>query len=249
MTTLTLAELVRETLETARRDLHTAMPGRVTTVRTGAGGIASVDVQPLIRTSHTDELGEEQSERLPVIPSVPIAWPGAGGFRLTFPIAAGDTGLLVFCEADLDTWKAVGGEVDPLMTERHGLAGAVFYPGLKDLSAPWPASTSDMRLGSHGGAEIAMSLAQVLLGGPLAVDAAVKGTTWRAAEAARHAGITSAYATLATAAVVWAGSPKLIADTNTFIAAINVFLGAAQSFWVSYESGASAYLSTKVKTE
>lgn len=112
-----------------------------------------VDVKPLLKESYRAENGEEIIESLPVITNVPVVFPGAGGFRLTFPVAVGDTVLLVFADRSIDSWLDQGGEASPLDERRHHLKDAIAIPGLHPNNAPWTdAGESVVTIGSDTGA-------------------------------------------------------------------------------------------------
>jgi hypothetical protein len=129
-------------------DVHTSIPGRVEKYDVDA---KTVDVKPMLRRVLRRADGSRVAEALPVIPSVPVRFPSAGGFYITFPIKAGDTGLIDLSETAIDRWRATGEDVDPADERRHGLSGATFEPGLRTIANPIAdASATDMRLGKDG---------------------------------------------------------------------------------------------------
>ena len=136
----TLQDLLARFRESLVSDLHTSLPGKV--VRYDAA-TQKADVQPLIKERYTDESGAMQARELPVIPAVPVQFPGAGGYRITFPVNVGDTGLIVFSEASLDKWLVSGGTVDPADDRRHDLTDAVFLPGLRDFGHALASAPTD----------------------------------------------------------------------------------------------------------
>jgi hypothetical protein len=139
-----LSEVLDLVRGSAVADVRVAMPGRV--VRWDAAK-QQVDVAPVIRNAYEDEDGVRQVEDMPVIPSVPVVFPGGGGFRVTFPIAVGDHVLLVFSDKSLDKWLAVGGNVDPGDDHLHNLSDAIAIPGLHDFAHPLstaPGNTIDI---------------------------------------------------------------------------------------------------------
>lgn len=142
-----LAELLSGHVSRSLSELHTAMPGRVERYdRT----TQTADVQPLVKRAVADEAGVESLESLPVVPSVPVVFPGAGDYAITFPIARGDTVLLVVASASLDRWLARGGEVDPDDERTHALSDAVAIPGLRarpDALGSVPSSALHVRGG------------------------------------------------------------------------------------------------------
>ena len=151
--TPTFSEALRAAIKAATDTLQVAIPGRVESY--DASKIA-VDVQPLIRRGYVDEEGARQVEDLPVVPDVPLVFPGAGANRITFPVSAGDTVLLIVCGFSIDKWLSDGGLVDPIDDRRHALIDAVAIPGLRAFKNPTAAGTAalaiegaDVRLGSH----------------------------------------------------------------------------------------------------
>lgn len=143
-----LPTVIREAISARLVDVHTAMPGRVESYD-AAGQTA--DVQPQLKRVVRSATGERTAEELPVIPSVPVGFPGGGGFFVSFPLAVGDTGLLIFSEYSIDRWRTQGEQVDPADERRHGLSGAIFVPGLKtQAGALADADATHMRLGADG---------------------------------------------------------------------------------------------------
>jgi hypothetical protein len=145
----TLSTVIRRAVEEAAADLHVAIPAPVERVDLTKG---LIDAKPLPK-DRVEIDGEEQVISVPVITNVPIVWPGAGGMRITFPIAIGDTVLLLFADRSLDLWLLHGGEVDPADPRRHALSDAVAIPGLRSFKAPWGGADSGaVTLGSENGA-------------------------------------------------------------------------------------------------
>jgi hypothetical protein len=142
-----LAEVIRTWIAGARADIHTALPAKVTRVDLAKG---LVDVKPLIKSGWENDDGDRVVEAVPVICDVPIAFPGAGGMRVTFPVTVDDTGLVLFSEASLDAWldAPAGNDVDPLDDRRHHLSDGIFLPGLRPASSPWTADASVLTIGA-----------------------------------------------------------------------------------------------------
>lgn len=136
----TLQDLLARFRSSLVADLHTALPGKI--VRYDAS-TQKADVQLLIKERYIDETGATQARELPVIPAVPVQFPGAGGYRITFPVANNDTGLVVFSEASLDKWLVSGGTVDPSDDRRHDITDAVFLPGLRDFGHALASAPTD----------------------------------------------------------------------------------------------------------
>ena len=159
-----------------RRSMWTALPGRVQSfdpVKQAA------DIEPLVHDTWEAEDGTNQTGPLPVIPSVPVCFPGSGGWRVTFPVAKGDTGLLVFCSRSIDRWLSEGGSVDPQDDRTHDLSDAVFVPGLTDFAHPIdPFKNDRMTIGKVGGTQIHLKPSGTQIGTDDAsqLDKAVIGT-------------------------------------------------------------------------
>ena len=166
---LQMAEALRRILDSQAAETHTALPG---IVRSYDASKQTADIEPaLLRPLPAlDEDSEDPRERLPIIPSVPIAWPRAGGFFLHFPLAPGDSVLLVFSELDMNAWRQSGAVSDPGMGQRHGLSGAVAIPGLYPRPNPiGSASGSYGRIGEDGGAFVEFRPGEIRAGGSAAV--------------------------------------------------------------------------------
>lgn len=145
-----LAEVVNLATETALETLYVSLPGRVTRYDAAT---QEADVQPIPRVRYTAESGEAVVEDLPVVPSVPVIFPGGGGFTVTFPISVGDTVLLVFSGASMDKWLTANTDdsLDPETHARHSLADAVAIPGLKNFRRPRSSAPTDhVRIGIDG---------------------------------------------------------------------------------------------------
>lgn len=145
--TPTLAEVMRAALDARLGDVHTAIPGKVTRYDASK---CLVDAAPLIRAPQVGEDGETTYEPLPVVPNVPILFPGSGAVRLTWPVQVGDTVLLVFSEASLERWLQFGGEVDPEDPRRFALSDAFAIPGLVPFASARAASTAAVVVDTDG---------------------------------------------------------------------------------------------------
>jgi hypothetical protein len=165
-----LADVVRAFVREGAADLHVSIPAKVVRVELAKG---LVDAQPLVK-----DVFDGEAVSVPVITNVPIVWPGAGGFRLTFPIAAGDVVLLVFSDRSLDLWLEKGGEVDPEDPRRHALSDAIAIPGLRSFKEPWSGAAADgVALGKDGGTQVKVKDGAIELGGdaqPAALGTSVR---------------------------------------------------------------------------
>jgi hypothetical protein len=134
--------------------LRVCLPGRVERYDATQ---RRADVKPLLKASYVDAAGARRADSLPVVPSVPVVFPGAGGFTLTFPVQPGDTVLLVFADESLDRWLARGGEVDPGEVRPHDLSNAVALVGLQDFAHALAAHADNVVLGKSDGARVELT--------------------------------------------------------------------------------------------
>lgn len=175
----TLAEVLRGAIDARLADLHTAIPARVEKYDAAT---QMVECKPLIKSSILGEDGKPITETLPVVVNVPVVFPGAGGFRLTFPIQPGDTVLLIFSEASIDEWLNDGAEVLPGDARRFNLSDAIAVPGLHPKSKSWTgASTNSVTIGKDGGPQLEITASEMKLNGsgpgmPAATPVAKEGS-------------------------------------------------------------------------
>lgn len=73
----------------------------------------------------------------PMLIRVPVLILNGGGAYTTYPIAQGDSCLVVFCDRDIDTWLELGNTQNPPNTDRmHDLSDAVALVGLYSVQKP-----------------------------------------------------------------------------------------------------------------
>lgn len=266
--TATLLQGLGFQIDRRLEELHTALPGRVESFDAAK---QTVDVTPAVQSFALAEDGTRIAYTLPVLADIPLVFPGAGGYRETFPVTAGDTVLLVFTEASLDVWQAQGGIVDPQDRRRHHISDVVAIPGLHPNPKPWTGVATDAATWGHdGGPQVVARSAGLELGATAAApptDALVLGTTYRAAEdtflqlfsssaATIQTALTTAATALAAAATALAvpivGGAMAATPLATVVSQLGVItaqVAALQAAIATYKStGAGAYLSQKVKT-
>lgn len=149
------ADVTRALLEQYAHELHTAFPARVQEYRAAS---QRADLVPLIKHPVPQPDGSVDYEDLPVLPDVPIVFPRAGSWFLSFPIAAGDFVLVVCQEAAAGHWEAGDGDAQyPGDLRRHHLAHAValpgYYPARRALEN---ADAAALILGHDGGFRLAI---------------------------------------------------------------------------------------------
>lgn len=155
----TLTDVITTAMDVRLEDMHVSMPGRVVSYDATK---QSASVQPLVKRITTDETGARVTETLPIINDVPVVFPGAGSYAITWPITVGDSVLLVFAETSLDRYLLSGNIVDPIDPRRFALSDAIAIPGLRPFNNPVPSvptnalvikSPGEIRLGSASAAD------------------------------------------------------------------------------------------------
>lgn len=128
--------------------LNTCMPGEI--VSFDASTQMAI-VQPCIKQKIFDN-DAFTFRNLPQVINVPVVFPIAGGFALTFPVKSGDPCLLVFSQRSIDNWVDSGGVQPPEqdvpgarhhdLTDAFAIIGVV--PNPNKLSA-WNTTGSELR--------------------------------------------------------------------------------------------------------
>ena len=149
MTTPTTREALDRVLEAGRRSLHTCFPAKVLAYDASQ---QTVDVEPQLMRELSDDDGALGYETLPTLYDVPIQWPRAGAFVITFPIKAGDYVEILCAEQSTLVWRDLGKVSEPGLSQPHGLNGCIakpgWYPDTQKLSG---VSTSDLVIGNEDG--------------------------------------------------------------------------------------------------
>jgi hypothetical protein len=181
----TLAELIRAAIETRLADTHTALVGEVQAFDAAA---QTVDVQPVVSSVLVDRDGNRLVESLPLLTSVPVAFPRAGGYFISMPVAKGDTVLLVCADTSIAKWRETGRVSTPTKTEppaeerSHDLSDAIAIPGVfASTSALADVSSDSMIFGKDGGLQIKIDddADLIHLGDPTSTDFLAKYTELR----------------------------------------------------------------------
>jgi hypothetical protein len=121
--TPTLYEVIRNTIEQRLTDLHTAMPGKVSSYDS-ASGLATIE--PQLKRKY---IGDEDPITLPLIVNVPVMHPRTSKAHIRLPVSVGDQGMIFWSERSMDLWLEQGRAVDPEDDRKFSLSDAVFHPG------------------------------------------------------------------------------------------------------------------------
>lgn len=107
--------------------IWTAMPGIVQSVNLAK---MTCVVQLAIQGRAEDQTGAVNFQNISVLHDVPIIFPRAGGFTITFPVAANDEVLVVFASRCIDSWWQNGGYKNkPMEFRMHDLSDGFAIPG------------------------------------------------------------------------------------------------------------------------
>lgn len=116
-------------LDGRQSTMWTAMPAIVQSVNLTA---MTCVCQIAVQGRSEDPEGTVSFHNISVIQDVPIVFPSAGGFSITFPITAGDEVLLVFASRCIDSWWQSGGYSNiPMEFRMHDLSDGFAIPGPK----------------------------------------------------------------------------------------------------------------------
>lgn len=119
-------EASRLMLDGRQAQMWTAIPGIVKGVNLTE---MTLTVQPSIQGTIELEDGTQQNVNYPLLIHVPIVFPSAGGFTITFPIAVGDEVLVIFSSRCIDSWWQSGGVGLPMEMRMHDLSDGFAIPG------------------------------------------------------------------------------------------------------------------------
>lgn len=121
---------IKQALGQFQSKIWTALPAMVKSYNPSGGGGGTVEAQPTIQAQLRQPNGIWVDTTMPLCVDCPVMFPGAGSFTLTFPITAGDEGLLVFSSRCIDSWWQSGGIQKQAELRMHDLSDGFFFPAL-----------------------------------------------------------------------------------------------------------------------
>ena len=133
--TVTDVDLIQRALESRLGDVYTALPGRVESYDPKT---QCADVLPLVKRPLPTADGDIVSEDLPIVPNVPICFPRGGAFTISWPIAPGDSVLLIVTTYAIGGWRASGKSSEAGDVRLHSLGSSVAIPVLAPNSGALP---------------------------------------------------------------------------------------------------------------
>lgn len=110
----------------------------------------SINFQKVLRAvNHLDGVGQvsDQIVPYPQLDNVPVVILGGGGAYITFPIAPGDSCILMFNDRDKDGWMAQGTTnppLPPLSNRMHDISDAIALVGIRNLLNSIPSYNNDV---------------------------------------------------------------------------------------------------------
>lgn len=140
---------IKSQIKGALSNVHTALPGNVVSFDSGSN-------RATVKPSGNFMIPDGRTMPYPDIYNVPVIFPtGAGGTAgITFPIVAGDAGLIVFSERQLEDFLHGGESEDPRM---HDLNDAIFIPGLYSAGATSNAGDNASTVLTCGGSTVTIN--------------------------------------------------------------------------------------------
>lgn len=141
-------EALRVAMENNQASLWTALPGIIQSFDTTKG---TCKVQPAIKARVRDARGNLSWVTLPLLVDVPVVFPSAGGFTITFPVQQGNECLVIFSSRCIDGWWQQGGVQVQAELRLHDLSdgfailGPKSLPTVQALGAPISPNTLQIR--------------------------------------------------------------------------------------------------------
>jgi hypothetical protein len=132
----------------AAAKMRVALPGIIQSFNAET---QTVTVQPAITENIRCGQREVKPTRLPLLTDVPVIFPRAGGYCLTFPVKQGDECMIIFSDMCIDGWWQSGGVQDQVETRRHDLSDAQCFLGITSVPrAVTEYSTDSLMLRNEG---------------------------------------------------------------------------------------------------
>jgi hypothetical protein len=143
------APAISAAMQGLQASIWTAMPGIVVSYSpTTQSAEILIAIQPQVR----NQQGTWKNVTIAVLPDVPVDWPGGGGACLTFPLQAGDEGIVVFGSRCINAWWSQGGVQPQEEFRMHNLSDGMFIPRLRSKpKVPVDISATQVQLRSDDG--------------------------------------------------------------------------------------------------
>lgn len=211
----TLAKVIKAFVDAGLADTYTAIPALIIAYEPA---VQRAQVQPVIRgRQEIPALDRVIPDPLPqpIIPNVPVVWPGGAAGGLTVPLLPGDTCTLVFAHRSTDEWRATG-LPDNIAQHgrRHDLTDAICIPGGRSFNSAAPTGPlGPAAVDAAGVAVVLHALSLLRLGGNTAVDPVIKGAIF-----------TGHLTTFLTSTAAATTAPQIATAAGVFLAALGPHL-------------------------
>ncbi|KPH79312.1 Gp138 family membrane-puncturing spike protein [Bosea vaviloviae] len=153
-------ETIRAALDDFQSRNFTSMPARIISYDAAK---QTVTAQPTVKAYVLQKDGSTKAENYPVIPDIPVQFPGGGGMLMTFPVKAGDECMLCFGSRSQDSWQQSGGDQAPIDSGMNNLSNAFAMLGFRSnpnaAKVTDPSTTSTEIRSEDGNTKIGMSAA------------------------------------------------------------------------------------------
>jgi hypothetical protein len=132
-------------------DIRVAMPGIIETYDPDS---QTATIQPAIRET-VNINGNQEWTNLPLLVDVPILFPRAGGYSITFPVAKGDECLVIFTDCCYDAFWQSGGVQNQVDRRRHDLSdGMAIITKISQPNRLAGVSTGSLQIRNDAGSAI-----------------------------------------------------------------------------------------------
>lgn len=160
--TPTLSEVLRTAVESYFERHFTTL---VCKVESYNATLQEADLKPisLVKVYNTD--GELVEEELPVLASIPIAFPRSGDWFMSWPVTVGDTMTVVIASRDYADWRETGQDRVAEDVRVNPLSAAIAIPNniYAKSAALTNVHTSKMVIGKDDGARVYIDSDQINL--------------------------------------------------------------------------------------
>jgi len=154
---------IQAAMENHQAEIWTATPAIVVSYNdTAMTVVLDVAIQAKVLTSTKAQYYSDVT--ISNLVDVPVAFPSGGGFTLTFPLAKGDEGIVVFSSRCIDAWWQSGGIQPQAEMRMHDIADGMFIPGLRSQPRviTTPSTTSVQLRSDDGSAYLELAAGHIL---------------------------------------------------------------------------------------
>jgi hypothetical protein len=152
--TPTLTALLEHQIGTSLSNVHTTEIGIVQSYDPITRTCVAV---PVMKRPVLQEEGDYEAQERPALSDVPVIFPAAGPYRITWPLSYGDSVLLVHTMIHAGAFLASGQPgIEPDVTTMHAPGSTWAIPGVVPTLQVTPGALSGITLEKEGGAAISV---------------------------------------------------------------------------------------------